>query len=105
MPNIMKNWPEWAWVCKHAENSKNDHLYVRNHIFPHAEYPSYCRRTWGPQEYINWRIEILKREAEDLQKLIQLFEIPEQHNEIPLIPEAICPAYSENKIHLQDLNE
>jgi len=90
MLNIMKDWPEWAWVSKHAENSTHDTLVLtgpaNNHVFPQLERPSYCKRSWGPQEYIKWRTEILMQEAEDLQKLIRLFEIPEtKYSSTPLL--------------------
>lgn len=86
----MEKWPDWAWVSRHAENSKNDTLVMTGpgggHIFPQMERPSYCCRTWGPQEYIKWRVEILAQEAKDLQDLIRLFEVPEaRYSESPLI--------------------
>jgi hypothetical protein len=97
MSNIMKKWPDWAWVGRHAENSKNDQLVMTGpgsgHVFPHSKPMWYCCRTWTPQEYIDYRLKMLQEMAEDVQKLINLFsENDVTENEQPLIEDSlICP--------------
>jgi len=90
---IMKEWPEWAWVGRHAENSRNDQLVMTgpgsDHVFPHAKPMWYCNRNWGPQEYIEYRLKLLQEMVEDVQKLVKLFEKPTQTNqESPLIEDS-----------------
>lgn len=95
MANIMNEWPEWAWVSRHAEDSKCDHLAMTGpgsgHVFPHAEPMWYCNRSWGPQEYIEYRLKMLQAMAEDVQRVIELFSEPEARvvEQHPLIAETI----------------
>lgn len=71
---LVQKWPESARIIKHAENSKNDMLYISNHTFPHLDPIWYCKRSWGPQEYVEYRVELLKKMYEDTKKIINLFE-------------------------------
>ena len=77
--NDKNEWPEWAWVSRHAENSKFDSLTMTgpgsSHSFPYNRPTHYCNRNWGPQDYINYRLEMLREMAEDVQKLIELFDM------------------------------
>ena len=81
----MKDWPKWAWVSRHAENSKNDRLIISKpgeyHSFPHSNPIWYCNRNWGPREYIENRLKMLKEEFEDLQKIINFFKEQEATSE------------------------
>lgn len=76
MLNIMKKWPKWAWVMRHAENSNNDEIVIchkNNHVFPHLGKIHYCSRNWTPEQYIEYRIKMLEEMYVDVCKLIEMF--------------------------------
>lgn len=97
----MKKFPDSAWVVKYAENSNWDRLYIEDHSFPLLGQIHYCDRSWGPQEYINYRIDILKRMAEDLQKIVKLFEVSDAHNnDVPLLDASkILTLHGDSNVH------
>lgn len=72
-PKLMKKWPEWAWVCRHAEQSYKDHIYIKDCNIMHTENLSYCSRSWTPEDYVNHRIKILEDMKKDVDKLIEIF--------------------------------
>lgn len=72
-PKLMKKWPKWAWVCRHAEKSRLDSIYIRGYNTMQTQDLSYCCRNWTPEDYVNYRIKILEDMKKEVDKLIEIF--------------------------------